>query len=111
LATKDETKKSTKSKSTSKGKDSSKKIKKKKAEKDVPSYVLDDEIPQSSKGFNLYRPDRATMQRLIRRTADLKDLSKEKDRFDISLFKDIAPWVHKTKSINEDLENDGETFE
>jgi hypothetical protein len=35
------------------------------------------------------------MQRLIRRAADLKDLSKEKDKIDLGLFKDLAPWVHK----------------
>jgi hypothetical protein len=103
----DDTKKN-KSKSAGKGKDSTKKGKKKKTDKDIPSYVLDDEIPQSSKGFNLYRPDRATMQRLIRRTADLKDFGKEKDRFDLSLFYDVAPWVHKKKSYNEDLDNDAE---
>jgi hypothetical protein len=50
--------------------------------------VLDDDIPQTStKGYNLYLPDRGTMQRLVRRAADLKDLSKEKDKINMNQFK------------------------
>ena len=47
------------------------------------------------------------MQRLIKRASDLKDLKKEKDRIDVALFKDVAPWFLfsvNSKKVNEDLE-------
>ena len=43
------------------------------------------------------------MQKLIKRTSDLKDLKKEKDKIDITIFKDVAPWF-TCKKVNEDLE-------
>lgn len=84
VISKDEDRKKSKSKST--GKKDTKKGKKKKAAKEIPLYITSDEIPESTQGFNLYRPDRATMQRLVRRCADLKDCSKKADTLDLSLF-------------------------
>jgi hypothetical protein len=43
------------------------------------------------------------MQKLIKRSSDLKDLKKEKDKIDITMFKDVAPWF-TCKKVNEDLE-------
>ena len=78
----------------------------KKTAKAEKIYVESNDIPPGcTKGLNLYRPDRATMQRLVKRASDLKDLKKEKDRIDIALFKDVAPWfIHLNKKVNEDLE-------
>ena len=76
----------------------------KKVAKQEKIYVESNSIPLGvTKGLNLYRPDRGTMQRLVKRASDLKDLKKEKDRIDITLFKDVAPWFY-SKKVNEDLE-------
>lgn len=67
-------------------------------------YVESNDIPEGmTKGLNLYRPDRGTMQKLVKRAADLKDLKKDKDKLDLSQFRDVAPWF-KSRKINEDLD-------
>lgn len=59
--------------------------KKKKVSKKAKMYVESNDIPEGmTKGLNLYRPDRGTMQKLVKRAADLKDLKKDKDKLDLS---------------------------
>ena len=50
------------------------------------------------------------MQRMVRKAADLKDLSKEKDKINMNQFRSTDHiWIHHLQPKgNEDLENDGD---